>query len=223
MDLGLLGRNRVPGCNCTSFRRVGCCPSRVFAHNVLNSRLKMRTSSWSVSLHGLKLTRGTFRSVFGEFQVNLENNAPNQPSSRTIPTYLSLFIFGFVYQTLLAYDGLRLRNEIQIIGLCLLNLGLFIDGAIQYDQVFDTVTTLASGEKGIRHIDPGFWDKVKPQLIAIPTILGLGTVLLSIVAWKLHGEFAWSIYKAISADLKLKRRYLSYQVCKFVRVCPPAS
>lgn len=178
---------------------------------------------WYVSLYDLKLTHGTIRSVFGEFQVNLENDAPHQPSSRTIPTYLSLFIFGFLYQVLLAYDGLRLRNLIQVFGLCVYNLGLFIDGAIQYDQVYDAVAALASDKKGIRHIDPGFWQKVKPQLVAIPTMLGLGTVLMSIVAWKLHGEFAWSIYKAISADLRLKRRYLSYQVCKIVRVCSPVS
>ncbi|KAI7036586.1 hypothetical protein KC352_g46932, partial [Hortaea werneckii] len=34
----------------------------------------------------------------------------------------------------------------------------------------------------------------------------------SFVAWKLYNEFAWTIYKHISADLRLKRRYLVYQI-----------
>ncbi|MCJ1404316.1 hypothetical protein MMC11_007541 [Xylographa trunciseda] len=32
------------------------------------------------------------------------------------------------------------------------------------------------------------------------------------VAWKLYDEFAWTIYKNISADLKMKRRYLTFQI-----------
>lgn len=91
-------------------------------------------------------------------------------------------------------------------------MGLLIEGAIQFDQVKDAVAALASDNKGIRHIDPKAWQRVNVQLIAVPAIIGLGTILMSIVAWKLYGEFAWSIYKSISADLRLKRRYLSYQV-----------
>jgi hypothetical protein len=42
--------------------------------------------------------------------------------------------------------------------------------------------------------------------------LAFGTILLSVAAWKLYDEFAWTIYKHISADLRMKRRYLTFQI-----------
>ena len=117
-------------------------------------------------------------------------------------------MFGFIYQLLLVWDALRLKNTIQVIGLVLYNVGLLIYAAIQFDQIRDAVTELPTGT-----INNEFWGEVRPMLIALPCVMGLGTVLFSFFAWKLYEEFAWTIYKHISADLRLKRRYLTYQVC----------
>ena len=57
--------------------------------------------------------------------------------------------------------------------------------------------------------NPEFYNS---YLIAVPCILGFTFAAMLFVAWKLYQEFAWSIYKHISADLRLKRRYLAYQV-----------
>jgi hypothetical protein len=35
---------------------------------------------------------------------------------------------------------------------------------------------------------------------------------MSAIAWKLYDEFAWTIYKHISADLRMRRRFLTFQV-----------
>ncbi|KAJ5446570.1 hypothetical protein N7491_002652 [Penicillium cf. griseofulvum] len=35
---------------------------------------------------------------------------------------------------------------------------------------------------------------------------------MTFVAYKLYDEFAWTIYKHISADLPMKRRYLTYRI-----------
>ena len=61
-------------------------------------------------------------------------------------------------------------------------------------------------------IKTGVWNAVKPFLIAVLCIIALGFVLMVVAAWKLYDEFAWTIYKEISADLRMKRRYLTYQV-----------
>ena len=106
------------------------------------------------------------------------------------------------------YDALRLKNTIQIIGLCLYNLGLLIYGSVQKDQIQEAVINLATRNE----INNAIWAQTKPFLIAIPCVLAAGTVALSFVAWKLYDEFAWTIYKHISADLRLKRRYLTYQI-----------
>lgn len=110
---------------------------------------------------------------------------------------------------MLVYDALRLKNTIQIIGLCLYNIGLLIYAAVQMDQIQTAVVNL----NGKNEIDLRIWVTIKPYLIAIPCIIAIGTVFMSVVAWKLYDEFAWTIYKHISADLRMKRRYLTFQVC----------
>ena len=108
------------------------------------------------------------------------------------------------------YDALRLKNTIQIIGLCICNVGLLIYGAVQMDQIEEAILTLSLND----NIDFEVWGEMKPFLIAIPCIIGFGSMLMSVIAWKLYDEFAWTIYKHISADLRMKRRYLTFQVCK---------
>jgi hypothetical protein len=131
---------------------------------------------------------------------------------KTIPTYLTLFIFGFIYQLLLVYDSLRLKNTIQVIGLCIYNLGMLIYAAVQVDQIKNSIYSLQS------FITSGdqVWSDVHPYLDAAPCILALGTVAMSFVAWKLYEEFAWTIYKHISADLRMKQRFLTFQVSLLV-------
>lgn len=149
-----------------------------------------------------------YRYAFAKFQQSLRRDASKYTPSRTIPTFLALYIFGFLYQLVLVYDALRLKNTIQVIGLCLYNVGLLIYAAVQMDQIHDAVVLL----KRKNDIDPSVWNTEKPYLIAIPCIIALGTVLMAVIAWKLYDEFAWTIYKHISADLRMKRRYLTFQV-----------
>lgn len=158
--------------------------------------------------YGLSLTDTCHSYVFAKFQISLNPEARKTTQSRTIPTYLALFIFGFIYQLALVWDALRLKNTIQVIGLCLYNLGLLIYATVQYDQIDRAVQVLNQAAE----IEPSFGHNVKPFLIAVPCVLALGTIAFSFVAWKLYDEFAWTIYKHISADLRLKRRYLVYQV-----------
>ena len=121
-----------------------------------------------------------------------------------------MFIFGYVYELVLAYDALRLKNTIQIIGLCLYNLGLLIYAAVQMAEIHDAVTYLDTLGPGA--ITPTTWSALKPFLIAIPCVIAVGSIAMSVVARKIYDEFAWTIYKHISADLRMKRRYLAYQV-----------
>lgn len=151
-----------------------------------------------------------FSYVFAKFQTSLTNNenTKGNPESQTIPTFLTLYIFAFLFQLLLVFDALRAKNTIQVIGLCMFNAALLLYAAIQYTQIRDAVGSLAFQHK----IKDGVWIAVKPYLVAVPCIIALGLALMSVAAWKLYDEFAWTIYKEISADLKMKRRYLTYQV-----------
>lgn len=86
------------------------------------------------------------------------------------------------------------------------NVGLLVYGAVQMEQIEDVARQLPAD------IRSDIWKRTRPYLVAIPCILGLGTVLLAFLAWKLYDEFAWTIYKHISADLRMKRRYLTFQI-----------
>jgi hypothetical protein len=117
-------------------------------------------------------------------------------------------MFGYLYQLWLVWDALRLKNTIQVIGLVIYNVGILIYAAIQFDQIRDAADELNKGA----FVEPQFWSDVRPMLIALPCLMAFATVLFAFEAWKLYDEFAWTIYKHISADLRLKRRYLTYQV-----------
>ncbi|KAH6657788.1 hypothetical protein BKA67DRAFT_532979 [Truncatella angustata] len=132
-----------------------------------------------------------------------------QPQLKTIPTFLALFIFGFLYELLLVWDALRVKNTIQVIGICIANLALMVYTSIQVDQMSDAITILKT-QNAVK--DLGVWSDVQGVLIAIPCIIGVGTICFSFVAWKLYQEFAWDILKHIGADYRMKKRFLHYQI-----------
>lgn len=158
--------------------------------------------------------------VFAKFQESLLPGVKATSESKTIPTYLTLFIFGFLYQLVLVYDSLRLKNTIQVIGLCMYNVGMLIYASIQYDQIHKVINTLSvAGQDSYGNfteaqLKPGsdVWQDIQPYLVAVPCVIAFFTVVLTGVAWKLYDEFAWTIYKHISADLRMKRRFLTFQI-----------
>ncbi|KAL7271878.1 hypothetical protein RUND412_005333 [Rhizina undulata] len=170
--------------------------------------------------------------VFARFHNNLfipdimkYGDTSQQAQTRTIPTYLTLFIFAHIFLVVLCYDALRLKNTIQVIGICIFNAAMLVYAAIQMDQIKEAnnalmalgvETEFAAGTDKSGQPTPAvqqnIWPAIQPSLIAIPCIIALSTVLMSLVCWKLYDEFAWTIYKHISADLRMKRRYLTFQI-----------
>ncbi|KAF1966615.1 hypothetical protein BU23DRAFT_661827 [Bimuria novae-zelandiae CBS 107.79] len=148
--------------------------------------------------------------VFARFQNALKANLDQDHNeSRTIPTYLAVFMFGYIYQIALVYDALAQKNTIQVIGLVIYNIGILIYAAIQFDQIDEAVTAL----KSLNLLDDlSVWAEIHAELIALPILMAVATVVFAFIAWKLYDEFAWTIYKHISADLRMKRRYLTYQI-----------
>ena len=65
-----------------------------------------------------------------------------KPYSRSLPTFLALFIFGMIYLFGLSWDALRLKNTIQIIGICCFNWILCLYGILQEVQIGDAIKFL---------------------------------------------------------------------------------
>lgn len=122
--------------------------------------------------------------------------------------FVGLYIFALLYESLLAYDALRRQNTFQLVGLCICNLGLFTYGILQLSEIKKTIMgsadSIALGKK--------IWAMYYIELLLVPIFLGVGTVAMSFMTWRLRAEFSWSIYKNVSADLRMNRRFLTYQV-----------
>ena len=149
--------------------------------------------------------------MFAAFQISLPDTSGSDTSrsyAKAIPTFLTLYIFGLVYQLVLVWDALRLKNTIQVIGLCLFNGALLIYASVQKDQIKTAIFHVTGNNDDTQ----GVWKSTRPFLIAVPCVLALGSILMSAITWKLYDEFSWTIYKHISADLRMKRRYLTFQV-----------
>lgn len=165
------------------------------------------------------LIRFAFSYVFARFQTDLVDETEQNKDSlldsqyKTIPTFLTLFIFGFIYVLLLSWDALRLKNTIQIIGLCIANLALMVYTILQIEQISSSIDALQDHQL-LRPVSPGqdVWEACKPFLIAIPAIIGVVTIAMAYIAYQLYHEFAWDILKQIGADYRMKKRFLHYQV-----------
>jgi hypothetical protein len=155
--------------------------------------------------------------VFGRFQTSLNDDwvddSEVQSQYKTIPTFLTLFIFGFLYELVVVWDALRMKNTIQAIGVCIANLALMIYTALQVDQIRIALNILGEAN-ALKPTEsaPEVWDVIRPYLVAIPAVIGLGSIGLGFVSWKLYQVFAWDILKNIGADYRMKQRFLHYQV-----------
>ncbi|KAH7323943.1 hypothetical protein BKA65DRAFT_540523 [Rhexocercosporidium sp. MPI-PUGE-AT-0058] len=154
--------------------------------------------------------------VFGQWQAYLRPNAIQVPASRTIPTFLTLLVFASLYSMIFVYDGLRRRSSIQISISCLLNIGLVVYTAIQPDKIHKSVLSMAEARDALNQplvdLSMDMWGYVKVVLVVLPVVVGVLTVLMGALAWKIHGEFEWEVYRAIAGDSGMKRRFLTYQV-----------
>jgi hypothetical protein len=144
---------------------------------------------------------------------NWVDDSEVQSQYKTIPTFLTLFIFGFLYELVVVWDALRMKNTIQVIGVCIANLALMTYTALQVDQIRIALNILgAHGALKPSNTATQVWEDIRPYLVAIPAIIGLGSVGMAFVSWKLYQVFAWDILKNIGADYRMKKRFLHYQV-----------
>jgi hypothetical protein len=154
--------------------------------------------------------------IFATFQDSVvpDRGVPEMRSQyKTVPTFLTLFIFGFLYELAVVWDALRMKNTIQVIGVCFANLALVVYTAIQVDQLSLALMDFEIyGALEVPGSRAATWAKIRPYLIAIPAIISLTTVCMIFITWKLYQEFAWDILKNIGADYRMKKRFLHYQV-----------
>ncbi|TBU50704.1 hypothetical protein BD309DRAFT_6066 [Dichomitus squalens] len=135
---------------------------------------------------------------------------------KTIPCYLALFILAELFELFMAYDALRLRNVIQLVGLLLFHAALIVMAAL---QVHETHTALVSNPGAnwttdYAHGDGAgtLWQRVLPFLIVSPVVIGVSWVVLIWFVRELYYEFGWAIFHIVGANPAAKTMYQFYQV-----------
>ncbi|KAK0197131.1 hypothetical protein F5146DRAFT_1014178 [Armillaria mellea] len=137
---------------------------------------------------------------------------------KTLPCYLALFALAEIFELFMAFDALRMRNVIQLIGILLFHLALIVFSALQVRQTRTALVKLSDAQCAesfdeVNCDGPGsLWRRVEPYLIVTPCVIAASW--LSILFWtkQLYEEFGWAIFHVVGANPKMKTMYQWYQI-----------
>ncbi|KAJ8110475.1 hypothetical protein OPT61_g6695 [Boeremia exigua] len=106
------------------------------------------------------------------------------PRSYVIPVNFAVFVLGNVYFAGLAFDALRARNNLQLFGICLFNIGILAFSIMRYEQTQETAAALATqhalGNRPFVKADVSFWPKIHPALIVSSILVGVLLVVMKL-------------------------------------------
>ncbi|EDR14289.1 uncharacterized protein LACBIDRAFT_305971 [Laccaria bicolor S238N-H82] len=141
----------------------------------------------------------------------------NSRFTQTLPCYLALFALAELFELFMAFDALRLRNIIQLIGLLIFHLALVVSAALQVHQTKSALVTLGDdcgSEESFTDCGGSgtLWAKIQPFLIVAPCVIGLSWFLMIFFVRKLYAEFGWAIFHVVGANPKMKTMYQWYQI-----------
>ncbi|KAI0818605.1 hypothetical protein BC629DRAFT_1463133 [Irpex lacteus] len=131
---------------------------------------------------------------------------------KTVPCYLALFILAVIFEIFMAFDALRLRNVIQLIGILGFHIALVVFAAIQVHETRAAIVQPGSTNPRLVGGVGSLWKKVEPFLIVSPVIIGVSWLSLAYWARELYFEFGWAIFHVVGANPALKTMYQYYQI-----------
>ncbi|KAI0273615.1 hypothetical protein BC834DRAFT_966116 [Gloeopeniophorella convolvens] len=150
---------------------------------------------------------------------HVDFNKSNYKACVTLPCYLALFVLAEIFELLMAFDALRLRNVIQLAGILLFHVALVVFAAIQVHETKTALTlnvrfdlpdllTLAK-QCGGHHT---LYSKVKHLLIVVPCVIAGAWFIMLFFVRALYYEFGWAIFRVVGANPAMKTMYQFYQV-----------
>uniref|UniRef100_V5EGI8 Uncharacterized protein n=1 Tax=Kalmanozyma brasiliensis (strain GHG001) TaxID=1365824 RepID=V5EGI8_KALBG len=139
---------------------------------------------------------------------------------KTVSVYLAVFVFGCVFQVIISYDAVRLKNTMQLIGVLIFNIALTVTAALEIRQIRDALNAQDAIEGGIPCADDpnqlcaarNLFPTVERYLIAVSGVCFLAEFFLAAMTYKLWKDFGWIIYQKIGADLRVRRMFFWYQL-----------
>ncbi|KAF9464682.1 hypothetical protein BDZ94DRAFT_1215875 [Collybia nuda] len=137
-------------------------------------------------------------------------------TAQTLPCYLALFALAEIFELLMAFDALRLRNIIQLVGILLFHLALMVFAALQVRQTRTALVTRGDCHGTVDYTACGgsgsLWAKIQPFLIVAPCVIAASWFVMLFWIKQLYAEFGWAIFHVVGANPKMKTMYQWYQI-----------
>ncbi|PBK78126.1 hypothetical protein ARMSODRAFT_1010740 [Armillaria solidipes] len=137
---------------------------------------------------------------------------------KTLPCYLALFALAEIFELFMAFDALRMRNVIQLIGILLFHLALIVFSALQVRQTRTALVKFSDADCAesfdeVNCDGPGsLWRRVEPYLIVTPCVIAASWLSILFCTKQLYEEFGWAIFHVVGANPKMKTMYQWYQI-----------
>ncbi|KAI0082677.1 hypothetical protein K474DRAFT_1584776 [Panus rudis PR-1116 ss-1] len=176
----------------------------------LEPLLSTRAQRWFMATKGIAvLVMVAF--TFSFVAENVDFNGHNR--YKTIPCYLALFALAEIFELLMAFDALRLRNIIQLIGIFCFHGAMMVFSALQVHQTRSALVMNSSSTEYITGGGPGtLWRKVLPFLVVVPCVIFVSWIAMLWWIRQLYFEFGWAIFHVVGANPKAKTMYQYYQI-----------
>jgi hypothetical protein len=148
----------------------------------------------------------------------VSKNVPNltAPNYKTVPCYLALFVLAELFGLLMAFDALRLRNVIQLVGILLFHAALVVFSAIQIHETRSALVQRPDCDGSVDFVTCGgkgtLYRKVEHLLIAVPAIIAAAWFIMLFFVRALYFEFGWAVFRIVGANPAMKTMYQFYQV-----------
>ncbi|TFK42600.1 hypothetical protein BDQ12DRAFT_283780 [Crucibulum laeve] len=128
----------------------------------------------------------TFRLV--DLQVSLSSTR-----YKTLPCYLALFALAELFELFMAFDALRMRNIIQLMGILIFHVALMVFAALQVHQTKTALVTQEGCDRSVSYVNcdgPGtLWRRIEPFLIVAPCVIAGSWLMLLFWIKQLYAEF----------------------------------
>lgn len=122
----------------------------------------------------------------------------------------------FLRSSSLSRSNLLQKKNIYILAICTSNISVAVYAALRYTRLEGAIHLVRSSSDGmgdhLADISRDIWIYIRPAELAVPIMLGFGTLGHVPASYRLHKDYAWAIYKHIHGNTELRLRYVTYKV-----------
>lgn len=138
------------------------------------------------------------------------------PPSYTVPVDAAIVWFASVYEFLLALNAMHDKNNMLLFAICITNILVVVFAALQYPALKGFCESMPKQRtmfnEPLVDLSKDIWPRARIAQLMVPILGGLCTVGIWPLAYQLHKQYAWSIYRSVQGDVHTRARYLAYEV-----------